>query len=445
MILRLFVAILLFVAGTKFAGAQQVHFIYLQTGNSHPFYVKLNNKVSSSSSAGYLILPKLTDGDYKLTVGFPRNAFPEENFQISVNKDNAGFLLKNFDDKGWGLFNMQTFSVVMGDNLSNTITTSKILNDDPFSKMLANVVKDSSILEKNIVLIDTPKVVNSDTLISIQNADKITTLTPTGDTADTIVRSIEPMLRSTITRTLNRENSDGVEMIYIDDDENNTDTIRVFIPAPQPNDKTENGNLKIPKNQNIETKPVTDSAVKISASPPAEQISDSDHVTESISKKEDQVESKNPVTTQIKDNGVDSLSISKKDVADTKIENTHNEEIKNVDSVDKEHPEVINYTSINSDCKTFASNDDFIKLRKKMAGENSNDAMIKAAKKIFRSTCFSTEQIKNLSFLFLNEEGRYQFFDAAYAFTSDSDQYHSLQSQLNDPYYINRFKAMIHK
>ena len=37
------------------------------------------------------------------------------------------------------------------------------------------------------------------------------------------------------------------------------------------------------------------------------------------------------------------------------------------------------------------------------------------------------------------------FFDAAYPFTSDSDQYNSLKSQLSDEYYINRFKAMIHK
>ncbi len=79
------------------------------------------------------------------------------------------------------------------------------------------------------------------------------------------------------------------------------------------------------------------------------------------------------------------------------------------------------------------------------AGENNNDDMLKEAKKGFKSRCFSTEQIKNLSYLFLNDEGKYQFFDAAYAFSSDSDQYYKLQSQLSDPYYVSRFKAMIHK
>ena len=80
-----------------------------------------------------------------------------------------------------------------------------------------------------------------------------------------------------------------------------------------------------------------------------------------------------------------------------------------------------------------------------MAAENNNEDMINAAKKVFRSQCFSTEQIRNLSYLFLNDEGKYMFFDAAYAYTSDSDQYANLESQLTDPYYITRFKAMIHK
>src|ERR1700712_5423469 len=88
------------------ARAQQTYFVYLQTENSQPFYVKINNKVVSSSPAGYMILPKLADGDYKVSVGFPRKEFPEENFQILVDKKNEGFLLKNFGEKGWGLFNM---------------------------------------------------------------------------------------------------------------------------------------------------------------------------------------------------------------------------------------------------------------------------------------------------------------------------------------------------
>jgi len=45
--------------------------------------------------------------------------------------------------------------------------------------------------------------------------------------------------------------------------------------------------------------------------------------------------------------------------------------------------------------------------------------------------------------LFLNESGKYKFFDEAYLYTSDVENFSALQSELKDDYYINRFKAML--
>jgi hypothetical protein len=78
-----------------------------------------------------------------------------------------------------------------------------------------------------------------------------------------------------------------------------------------------------------------------------------------------------------------------------------------------------------------------------MAALNGNEEMIDAAKKYFKGVCFSTAQIKNLSTLFLDDAGKYSFFDAAYKYVSDIENFASLQSELKDPYYINRFKAML--
>ena len=100
---------------------------------------------------------------------------------------------------------------------------------------------------------------------------------------------------------------------------------------------------------------------------------------------------------------------------------------------------------INSDCKSFATDEDFLKIRKKMVAENNDEDMIRVARKYFKTKCFITEQIKNLSVLFLKDEGKYMFFDAAYPFASDSDLYYTLEKQLSDTYYITRFRAMIHK
>ena len=45
---------------------------------------------------------------------------------------------------------------------------------------------------------------------------------------------------------------------------------------------------------------------------------------------------------------------------------------------------------INSDCKQLANDDDFVKVRKKMAAQKSDDKMVEAAKKSLRQKCFST-------------------------------------------------------
>jgi hypothetical protein len=69
--------------------------------------------------------------------------------------------------------------------------------------------------------------------------------------------------------------------------------------------------------------------------------------------------------------------------------------------------------------------------------------MLTAAKKVLKAKCFTTDQIKNLGVLFLTDEGKYKFFDLAYPFVSDSYNFKSLELQLKEAYYIERFKAMI--
>ncbi len=451
MILHRFIGFVFFIILASFACAQQVHFVYLQTENGQPFYIKFDNKVTSSSSAGYLILPKLPDGDFDLIVGFPKKEFPEENFKISVDKGNEGFLLKNFNEKGWGLFNMQTYAVAMGNSLGNKIA-SKDLQDDPFSKMLANVVKDSSILEKkatvnepatSAIIKDTKAV--KDPLLTKDTLVAEDTVLIVNDTLTVAIQRPEPVIVSAITRTLFNKNIDGVEMIYLDKAESYIDTIRVFIPAGNLDDKKDTENISMQKNDIVDISPVAEIA-----------SSDSFRLTDELAKDSNQ---------KIADVGVKELPVAIEDTSSSKpkpgndqpivtvqpnepanvIDISDNKETKKQNNSADDHPRVINATNINSDCTEFASNDDFIKLRKKMAGEKTNANMIEAARKIFRSKCFSTEQIKNLSLLLPNDEGKYQFFDAAYPFTSDSNLYQTLLSQLHDPYYVNRFKAMIHK
>ena len=99
--------------------------------------------------------------------------------------------------------------------------------------------------------------------------------------------------------------------------------------------------------------------------------------------------------------------------------------------------------AVKNNCNEIAVESDFFKLRKILAGEESEENMNTAAKKYFKTKCFSTAQIKNLSTLFLTEEGKYNFFDAAYKYITDPEFFVSLQEELKDPYYNSRFKAML--
>jgi len=95
--------------------AQQSHFIYIQTDNKQPFYVKLDKTIYSSASSGYLIIPQLKTGSYSFVIGFPKNEWPEQNIRCSVENKDLGYILKNFGDKGWGLFNLQSSYAPSGD------------------------------------------------------------------------------------------------------------------------------------------------------------------------------------------------------------------------------------------------------------------------------------------------------------------------------------------
>jgi hypothetical protein len=96
-----------------------------------------------------------------------------------------------------------------------------------------------------------------------------------------------------------------------------------------------------------------------------------------------------------------------------------------------------------NNCKEVAVEKDFLTLRKKMAAETDDDDMVDEARKYFKNKCFTTQQMKNLAALFLDDLGKYKFFDLAYIYVWDIENFPSLQSELKNEYYISRFKAML--
>ena len=132
--------------------SQRQYFIYLQSEPEQVFFLKMNEKIHSSTSAGYIILSKLTDSIYNFTIGFPQNKWPEQKFSIDVRGKDRGYLLKNFGDKGWGLFDLETSSIQMGvaaGRNANQKMEPRVVS--AFTEVLSKAANDPSLKERPVV------------------------------------------------------------------------------------------------------------------------------------------------------------------------------------------------------------------------------------------------------------------------------------------------------
>ncbi|MBA2249421.1 MAG: DUF4476 domain-containing protein [Chitinophagaceae bacterium] len=396
----IFVLFISFLFSQFQSNAQKTHFIYLQTENKQPFYVKLQGKIFNSSPDGYVIISKLRDGDYKLAIGFPKNEWPEEVLNCKIDNRDNGYMLKNFGEKGWGLFDMQTYKVVMPGDLLVSNDKPAAPKDDAFSTMLANVVNDSTIKRKEVVKENKEVVKEEKQIVNPPVNEPPAKVTEPQNAVVAMPPAADAISFSVVKRKLKKRNKEGLDMMYVDETGDQKDTIRIFIPAE----------VVVANNDNAQPPPI-----------------------QNTEQKKEEVKS----DTQTKEMPPASFPEQKKEAEKVSTEKVNNSSLKNAD--------VAAPLMINSDCKSEATDDDFLKLRKKMAAENGDEDMVKVAKKVFKTKCFTTEQVKNLTALFLKDDGKYMFLDASYPYVSDSHNFPALQSQLSDEYYITRFKAMMRK
>ena len=402
--------------------AQQNHFIYIQTENKQPFYVKMADRLLSSSSVGYLVIAKLQNGKYEIGIGFPKNEWPLQKITVTVKNNDAGYILKNFEPKGWGLFNMQTMDIVMSSGTASLKDSTKETLTDGFANVLADVVSTPSIKDKPVAkeikeektapVVKTEPVVETNKTVVAVKEDKTLAIVKE--------QPVKPAAK--LSSTLD---TDGRSIVYADTYESKTDTIRLFIPYKPVAEIKETIEKSV---QPVETIKKEDTKQEIKTEPKQESKQDAKFIDMELPNPNKKVDSvvtgkKEAVSNEAADNKKEIIPVNK-EVIET-----------------KSAPKAM--VMMNSDCKANASEEDFLKLRKKMAAETSDDEMIIVAKKAFKSKCYSTEQVSNLSALFLKDEGRYNFFDAAYPRVSDTQNFGRLVTKLTDEYYISRFNAMI--
>ncbi|MES2774184.1 MAG: DUF4476 domain-containing protein [Bacteroidota bacterium] len=492
----IFLVCLLVLTGNQ-AFCQQTHFIYLQTENREPFYVLLNKKNYSSSPIGYVILPKLTNGEYNIRIGFAKNAGTEQDYVLQVKDNEQGYLVKDFGEKGWALFNLQSLDLQYAGAISKERNNLAALqktqeNEKAAAIAAANEAKriaeeaanalakqkddsvtaaaetkrkaeeaaavvikekdDEAILEakRKADALAADEKRKADELAAekkkIEEAKQQVVKEPVRDTTSILVAKVpdipKPEIKPVdvvIPLLINRIKTDsGFIYKYAVTNADGKDTVNAFIKGTTPipgTTSTEIGDK--PKENATETNTAKDPVKFLNMDFKQDSTEKDANLIEPVFNKAN-AKPINPVTEVKK--AADSATVPVPEKSNTVVAKWDNN-VRVESSINKASPG----TLPNSNCKAQADDKDFFSLRKKMVAEEGTDEMVIAAKKAMKEKCFTTTQVRNLSVLFLNDADRYQFLDAVYPFTYDAYQYEKLADLLIDNYYVQRFKSMIRK
>lgn len=448
--------------------SQKVYFVYLQTDPAQPFYARIKDKVYSSAASGYLVLSKLIDSSYTITVGFPNNKWPEQQFTITVNTKDHGYLLKDFGEKGWGLFDLQTMNVIMsskepGKPGGTAKTDAGEVSD--FTNILSKAADDPSLKEKVRMPESGEKKTTGTSPVETVKTESVAEVKKEPEKTPPVVVT-QPPVAPTVTETVAEvkkepEKTPPVIVTQPPVVKTVTDTVAVSTAPPVTTPKKEEYTQREPaKNEMIIT--------PLESKPPPEEKPVTEEYKMSVVKKRSEsstTEGFGLVFTDIND-GVYADTIRllipnpKQAVIPAVVKEEPKEEKKFLDITPAEKPvtagknpgekvtgekpvSVAPVAPVAKNCTAVADDNDFLKVRKRMAAGATDDNMITEARKYFKTKCFSTQQLKNLSVLFLTDESKYKFFDMAYGYTADPANFPSLQTELKEEYYINRFKAML--
>jgi len=517
--------------------AQQDYFLFIQSENNQPYYIQSDGKTLSSSAIGHLIISGLKDSLYRLTIGFPKNQYPEQVFQLRINKKDAGYQLKNIGNDGWALFNLQTLQLInVQPNAlrKQTITYGELKKTDVFSILMAGLVNDSAVLYSSITKIDSVKensqtsisdappkieivkkdeVLKKDTTVSnpIVITDPIakipekksidSSIVTQSNTVKPIAEEMRPVeIRPLIVELSERKNDIGTELVFLDMISSDTITILILKEveidrkeitpkevraSEDPGQKKETqkrtpGKLfakifgkkdksSASKIDSIESIPSESNTPLVKVNGDTVRSIDSQAANNNQEKKkQDDIKNENDNPRQNEKKKDEERNTPSKLIAkifgkkkksevsnmDTVVNrepapNTPAVKVittdtgRSIDSLSQKEDERKKVVLVNSNCRQFAGSSDVDKIRIKMLGEKDADGQIAEARKVFKIKCFTTVQIKALTELFRTDEGRYKFFDAAYPFVYDSENFSQLIVLLKEEYYINRFKAMV--
>lgn len=443
---------LLFILCTLPAAAQKDYFVYIQADAEQPFFVRLQERNYASTSNGYLILPRLRDSVYNFGIGFPNGKWTEQRFSVSIAGRDRGFLLKQFEGSGWGLFDMQTLAVIQAEKREEEVNPKPVSIEkvSPFTDVLAKAANDPSLRERKAAPVaaskETPKRPAADSAVAVAKPVEKIIAEPEKQALpaikDTMGYAGETVVvqRDTL---LAEKTNDGFAAVLKDTVVVEKAEIAIIKEVPE--------SPAAAKTDSIITTPAAEQSIaeksKITE-PQATGITPSALVPSLITRRSESSTSEGfglVYTDQYADGRIDTIRIlipNQRNLLRSEERPGDRRFLEDISSQEGSDSISIK-TQKQSSCTAVASENDFLQLRKKMAAQKADDAMIAEARKAFKVKCYTVKHIRNLGVLFLNDAARFQFYEAAYPRVADPAVFESLGAELKNEYYNRRFQALM--
>ena len=434
-----FILFLVFVISGYLANSQKLYFIYLESESRQVFQARVGEKLFHSVPAGYLIIPNLVDSSYQVRISFPQNQIPELRFQIPVQGKDHGYLIKDMKDQGWVLFDLQ--DLVLLPPTPDTIKGSSGIQSGGvsfFREILSKAANDPSLLESPVAFgIDSAEKAGN-AQISGKSDSLGRKSTASNAPSPSPVRKSSGNLPDSVGFSRPGKNKDSLPGIAANGKMPKTEGRTVVKPVGEPGKKASDTAGKKTAVVQAGTKKRESGSYK-----PTEVTRKSESSTtegfgltfvDKVSKdRNDTIRIMIPNQKPASKESAEGSQTKKKPTPAGNAES-------GISSSEKKNTENL---AGSKSCESVASETDLIRLRRKMEAYRQVEDRINESRKVFASKCFTTVQVRSLGSLFASEAGKFQFFEAAYPFSSDRENFPALQSEFRDAYFIYRFKKMV--
>src|SRR5450755_1642389 len=363
-------------------GQQPGYMILIDAENKQAFTVRIGDQLFSSSGHGHLVLSQIKDSSYLLNLRFPKNNRADQVFPVVVRKKDLGFQLKGADSS-WVLYNWQTKETIrpVTERDSSRILDMGVKRENGFSKLMASVVNDSSVMyntyKGNSFNRDSSK---TDSLLTVNRQPPTANLNghrPSKDSLATANRqppTANPSSTPGVKKLREVSLKISRKIVFLDTGKDGlVDTITLFVYFES-----------------------ADTAIKKTTAEPVLAV-------------------KKPTKT-------DSTNLSV--VAGKNKTNLKPNE---------------------SACGQLATDQDVAFLRSAILKANTDQDKISVASGAFALKCFSVSQIRLLAGLLVSDKSKYRLMDAAHLHVADYEHFRELVDMLTDKNFQRKFLAMAEK